>query len=80
MDTIVVDVVVKGISKRIALKDVLYVPRMKNLFQVSKLVTHGYKVQFGMNGCFIKTIESKEVTKRTRNGNLSIMNCKRLIK
>lgn len=79
MGTIVVEVVVKGISKRITLKDVLHVPKMKkNLLSVSKLVSHGCKVQFNMNGCFVRTMEGKEVAKGIRDGNLYIINCKRI--
>jgi hypothetical protein len=79
MGTIVVEVVVKGTSKRIPLKDVLHVPKMKkNLLLVSKLVTHGCKVQFDMNGCFVTTMEGKEVAKGTRNGKLFIIDCTKI--
>lgn len=77
--TFVIEMVVKGISKRMTLKDVLHIPkRKKNLFLVSKHLTHGYKVQFDMNECFIKTIEVKEIAKRRRDGNSYIINWKRI--
>lgn len=77
--TIAVEIVVKGMSKRMTLKDVLYVLKMKkNLLSVSKLVTNGCKVQFDMNGCFVITMEGKEVAKGTRNNNLYTINCKKI--
>lgn len=45
---------------------------------MSKLVTHGYKVQFDMNGWFVRTIEGKEVAKGTKNSNLYIIICKKI--
>lgn len=77
--TIEVEVEVKGISKKIILKDMMHVPKMKkNLNLVSKLVTHVCKEQYDMKGWFLRTIECKEVGIGLTIGNVYIIIYKRI--
>lgn len=79
LDTNLVEIGEKNISKRNTLKDVLYVSKMKkHLLLMDKLVIYGCKVQFDMNGCFVRTMEKKEVSKDTKNDKLYIINSKKI--
>jgi hypothetical protein len=52
MVSILVEVMVKGRTKKITIKDVLHVPKLHaNLHSVSKILSSGCKVQFNMNEC-----------------------------
>lgn len=65
--------------KKITLKNVLHVPKLKKiLFLISKVIKHGFNVQFDINRCFVRTMENKEIAKGTRDRNLYIVNCKRI--
>lgn len=65
--------------KRIILKEVLHMPKMKKtLLLVSKLVLHGYKIQFDKNGCYVKTLDGQHVAKSLRDGNLYFINYKKV--
>jgi hypothetical protein len=52
MGSILVEVMVKGRTKRIRIKDVLHVPKLHaNLLSMSKILSSGCKVQFNMEEC-----------------------------
>jgi hypothetical protein len=54
---------------------VLYVPKMKkDSLLVSKLKLFGWKLQFNINGCFVRILENQDVAKETRDGNMYIVN------
>jgi hypothetical protein len=53
--SILVEVMVKGRTRRIRIKDVLHVPKLHaNLLSVSKTLSSGCKVQFNMNECIVR--------------------------
>lgn len=77
--SIIVDIIVKIKTKKIKLKDMLYISKMKkNFFLVNKLVLHGYKVQFDENGCFIKILDRNDVAKDFRNCNFYFIKYKKM--
>jgi len=55
MGFIVVEVIVKGKTKKLRLKDVFYMPKFQaNLFLVRELLLRGLKVQFICNECIFQ--------------------------
>jgi transposase InsO family protein len=71
LGSIVVEVSVRGRSKRIRIKDALHVPKLQaNLLSVSKLVTSGMKVQFNVEGCVLRAPNGDVLAVAPREGNL----------
>jgi hypothetical protein len=66
-----VEVMVKGRTKRIRIKDVLHVPKLHaNLLSVSKILSSGCKVQFNMNECIVRAFDGEVIVIALRDGNL----------
>ncbi len=71
MGSILVEVMVKGRTKRIRIKDVLHVPKLHaNLLSVNKILSSGCKVQFNMNECIVRAFDGEVITIALREGNL----------
>jgi hypothetical protein len=71
MGFILVEVMVKGRTKRIKIKDVLHVPKLHaNLLSVSKISSSGCKVQFNMNECIVRAFDGEVIAIALREGNL----------
>jgi hypothetical protein len=71
MGSIFVEVMVKGRTKRIRIKDVLHVPKLHaNLLSVSKILSSGCKVQFNMNECIVRAFDGEVIAIALREGNL----------
>ena len=69
--SIVVEVLVRGQSRRIRIKDALHVPKLQvNLLSVSKLVSSGTKVQFNKEGCILRASNGDVLVQAPREGNL----------
>ncbi len=67
MGSILVEVMVKGQTKKIRIKDVLHVPK---LLSVSKILSSGCKVQFNMNECIVRAFDREVIVIALREGNL----------
>jgi hypothetical protein len=66
-----VEVMVKGRTKRIRIKDVLHVPKLDaNLLSVSKILSSGCKVQFNMNERIVSAFDGEVIAIALRDGNL----------
>jgi hypothetical protein len=71
MGSILVEVMVKGQTKRVRIKDVLHVPKLHaNLLSVSKILSSGCKVQFNMNECIVRAFDGEVIAIALRDGNL----------
>jgi hypothetical protein len=71
MGSILVQVMVKGRTKKIRIKDVFHVPKLHvNLLSVSKILSSGCKVQFNMNECIVKAFDGEVIAIALREGNL----------
>jgi transposase InsO family protein len=71
MGSILVEVMVKGQTNRIRIKDVLRVPKLHaNLLSVSKILSSGCKVQFNMNVCIVRAFDGEVIVIALRDGNL----------
>ncbi len=71
MGSILVEVMGKGRTKRIRIKDVLHVPKLHaNLLSVSKILSSGCKVQFNMNECIVRAFDGEVIAIPLREGNL----------
>jgi hypothetical protein len=68
-----VEVMVKGRTRRIRIKDVLHVPKLHaNLRSVSKILSSGCKVQFNMNECIVRAFDGEVIA----IGLLPLASCK----
>jgi len=71
MGSILVEVMVKGQTKRIRIKDMLHVPKLHaNLLSMSKILSSGCKVQFNMNECIVRAFDGEVIAIALREGNL----------
>jgi hypothetical protein len=71
MGSILVEVLVKGRTKRIRIKDVLHVPKLHaNLLSVNKILSSGCIVQFNMNECIVRAFDGEVIAIALREGNL----------
>jgi hypothetical protein len=71
MGSILVELMVKGQTRRIRIKDVLHVPKLHaNLLSVSKILSSGCKVQFNMNECIVRAFDGEVIAVALREGNL----------
>ncbi len=71
MGSILVEVMVKGRTKKIRIKDVLRVPKLHaNLLSVNKILSSGCKVQFSMNECIVRAFDGEVIAIALREGNL----------
>ena len=71
VDSIAVQVLVRGRSKKIRIKDVLHVPKLHaNLLSVSKLVSSGMKMQFNVDGCTLRAPNEDVLSVAPREDNL----------
>ena len=69
--SIVVEVLVRGRSKKMTIKDILHVPKLHaNLLSVSKLVSSGMKVQFNVDGCTMRAPNGDVLAVAPRQDNL----------
>jgi len=69
--SILVEVMVKGRTKRIRIKDVLHVQKLHALLLlVSKILSSGCKVQFNMNECIVRAFDGEVIAIALREGNL----------
>jgi len=71
MGSILVEVMVKGRTKRIRIKDVPHVPKLHaNLLSVSNILSSACKVQFNMNECIVKAFDGEVIAIALCEGNL----------
>lgn len=62
MESIVVEVIVRGKINQIRIKDVLYMPKLQaNLVSVSKLVSNGLTMPFNLNKCFVNICDDETI-------------------
>ena len=68
---ILVEVQVKGLTKKIRMEEVLHVPKLHaNLISVSKLSLGGLKVHFNTVGCVVRAASGVLIASAPREGNL----------
>ena len=71
MGCIVVEVMVKGVLRKIRIQDALHVPKLHaNLLSVSKLVAQGLRVQFNNQGCILVARSGEMIVTAPKVGNL----------
>jgi len=69
------DVQVQGTTKRIILKDGLYVPDLRNnLISVSAIAGHGYSVTFGKENAVVSRADKSTVLIATRKNRMYVVN------
>ena len=71
MGEILVEVQVKGLTKKIRIEEVLHVPKLHaNLLSMSKLSLGGLKVHFNLVGCIVRSPSGVLIASAPREGNL----------